>query len=164
MLRRASQISFVAASSPGKWPRVLMILSSNPFKRRSCLPMNCGSNEPSRSLATSMHRAPWSVSTVLALLPWGRFGGEVHQGLFDPEQTVQALQRLSSSRDRTAPSGALPLSSLGSLYQFHYPCCCIIQGYLAFKAGVGIHSCARGIPEFFSCVSINNSLAFPCAA
>ena len=50
---------------------IAMILSSKPVKRRSCLPMSCGSKLPWRSRGTSMRNGPSSVSTVLPLLPFG---------------------------------------------------------------------------------------------
>ena len=57
---------FRAEESFGPWisriviPRayMAMIFWSKPVKRRSCLPMICGSNEPSRSRGTSMARGP----------------------------------------------------------------------------------------------------------
>jgi len=48
---------------------IAAIFWSKPVKRRSCLPMICGSKLPSRSRGTSMRTGPSSVITILALAP-----------------------------------------------------------------------------------------------
>lgn len=92
------------------------------------------------------------------------FWRRAHQGLIrsGSDRSSASKTLFFAGLDSSVRRAALEFH--GNLCQFHYPCCCIIQGYLAFKAGMGIHSCARGIPEFFSCASINKSLACLCAA
>jgi hypothetical protein len=66
MVRSASQISFVAASSFGKWPRVLMM-----FRSRACT--------LSRALVTGMISLV-SVVPAIAVGVWCDHPGQGHRG------------------------------------------------------------------------------------